>query len=519
MTLNRLVVLLLSALSLSTFDVDAQEEITNAARRKMNLAVLNVLDDYQLVSAINSKSDRYRFIQLFDSPDAKVFCDLFNTGDAYKSEVTVRKYADLLMEKCENINAEIAQIRKGAFYLATDSKWHCKVTMDKLLTYNDMNGVLFPPFVGDATPFSLEVDLVYDENGDRMLIHSINCLNSDLFRPMNNFYIVQRNKEKKDSLRDTQVSIGRNPLEFNSFGQAYSKKGIIDYWDYDVTVDKKMIAEDDSYEMIILNYKRKRFRMKAHYGMTYKSRYDIQSSTVFDNSQSSGKEAGLDLGFSFSASRGFRFGVFTGAIASFSKIDLEKNDMSYSYLSSDKDGSLFTRSYNIRSAAQNVKFMDVAVPVYMSLNFRLARGASLFFDLGGRAYFNLMSEVSPMTISGTVKSNSQSQPASESFNISTNEFLSPKAFERENMDFSVFGKAGLEICILRNSMYLLASAGYEHGLTWTYKSDENPFYSDSVFPYVYDAQYGKDVVFRPFADCVSFRRECIWFNFGLMLKL
>ena len=78
--------------------------------------------------------------------------------------------------------------------------------------------------------------------------------------------------------------------------------------------------------------------------------------------------------------------------------------MSYSYQSSDKDGSLFTRSYDVRSAAQNVKFMDVAVPLYFSLNFRLARGASLFFDLGGRAYFNLLSEVSPMTISGTVKS-------------------------------------------------------------------------------------------------------------------
>lgn len=515
---GRLMLILLSLFSLSLIDMTGQE-ITNATRRKMNLAALNVLDDYQLVSAINSKSDRYRFIQLFDSPDAKVFCDLFNTGGAFKSEITVQEYAELLMNKCENINAEISQVRKESVYLAPDSMWHCTVVMDKSLTYNDMNGVLFPPFVDDVTPFKLEVDLVYDENEDRMRIHRISCLNSDHFKPMNDFYIVQRNKEKSDSLRDTQVSIDRKLLEFNSFGQAYSEKGKLEYWDYDVNVDKKMIAEDDSYEMVILNYKRKRFRMKAHYGMTLNSRYEVQSKTVFDNNQSTGQEAGLDLGFSFSASRGFRFGIFTGATASFSTIDFEKNNMSYSYQSSDKDGSMFTRSYDVRSAAQNVKFMDVAVPLYFSLNFRLARGASLFFDLGGRAYFNLLSEVSPMTISGTVKSTSQSQPVNETFNVSTNEFLSSKAFERENMDFSVFGKAGLEICLLRNSMYLLASAGYEHGLTWSYKSDENPFYSDTVFPYVYNAQYGKDVAFRPFADCVSFKRKCVWLNFGLMLKL
>ncbi|MCI6618281.1 MAG: hypothetical protein MSD82_05445, partial [Prevotella sp.] len=93
------------------------------------------------------------------------------------------------------------------------------------------------------------------------------------------------------------------------------------------------------------------------------------------------------------------------------------------------------------------------------------------------------------------------------------------AFEREKMDYSVFGNAGLEIAIVRNSIYLLASAGYEYGLTWTYSSAENQFYGNSQYPYVYYAPYGKDVVFRPFADCMSFRRECIWLNFGLMLKL
>ncbi len=497
----------------------AAQSLDNVSRRKMNLAVLNALDDYQLATAINSKSDKYRFLQLFDTPDALIFCDLFNSGESYKTKITVHDYADFLMNKCENVNADITDIRKGDFYYDSESVWHCKVTLDKTLTFNDMNGVLFPPFVGQPVPFTLEVDLIYDGGSGRMKIHSIDCLNPDGFVPMTNYYIVQRNRERKDSLRDCRVTINRQPLEFNSFGQAFARKGRIDYWDYDVKVDKKLIAEDDPYEMIILNYKRKNFRIKARYGMTYNSRYDIRSASDFTKKESSGKEAGVDLGFSFSVGRGFRFGLFTGAAASLSTMNLSADNITYEYATNDEAGLEYTRNYNIKSAAQDVKFMDVAVPLYMNLNFRIARGVSLYFDLGGRAYFNLMADVSPMELNGSIISKYTAKTDNETFNISTNEFLSPKAFEREKMDYSVFGNAGLEIALVRNSVYLLASAGYEYGLTWTYTSDENPFYGNSQYPYVYYAPYGKDVVFRPFADCMSFRRECIWLNFGLMLKL
>ena len=513
-----------SVLSVLTFLVLSSglagaQALDNMTRRKMNLAVLNVLDDYQLATAINSKSDRYRFIQLFESPDALIFCDLFNSGEAFRTKISAQDYADFLMEKCENVNADIADVRKGNYYYDSESVWHCKVTLDKTLTYNDMNGVLFPPFSDPSAPFRLEVDLVYDENSERMKIHSIDCLNQDGFIPMNDYYIVQRNKEKKDSLRDCRVTIKRQPLKFNSFGQAFAEKGKIEYWDYDVKVDKKLIAEDDSYEMVILNYKKKSFRIKAHYGMTYNSRYDIRSVTDFTRKESSGKEAGVDLGFSFSASKSFRFGLFTGATASLSTMHLGVDNIVYKYNTIDESGQEYTRNYNISSAAQDIKFMDVAVPLYMNLNFRIASGVSLYFDLGGRAYFNLLADVSPMKLDGTIVSKYPKQTKTETFAVSTNEFLSPKAFEREKMDYSVFGNAGLEISIVRNSVYLLASAGYEYGLTWTYNSDENMFYGQSQYPYVYYAPYGKDVVFRPFADCLSFRRECLWFNVGLMLKL
>lgn len=497
----------------------AAQSLDNVTRRKMNFAVLNALDDYQLATAINSRSDKYRFIQLFENPDALIFCDLFNSGETYKTKITVQDYADFLMNKCENVNAEITDVKKGNFFYGSESAWHCKVTLDKTLTYNDMNGVLFPPFAGSLIPFRLEVDLVYDESAGKMKIHSIDCLNPDGFVPMTDYYIVQRNKERKDSLRDSRVTIKRRPLEFNSFGQAFAEKGRIEYWDYDVKVDKKLIAEDDPYEMIILNYKRKNFRIKAHYGMTYNSRYDIRSVSNFTKKETSGKEAGVDLGFSFSASKGFRFGLFTGATASLSTMNLAVDNIVYEYKTNDGSGQEYTRNYNIASVAQEIKFMDVAVPLYMNLNFRIARGVSLYFDLGGRAYFNLMADVSPMTLNGTIVSKYTTQTKNETFNVSTNEFLSPKAFEREKMDYSVFGNAGLEIALVRNSVYLLASAGYEYGLTWTYTSDDNQFYGNSQYPYVYYAPYGKDVVFRPFADCLSFRRECIWLNFGLMLKL
>ena len=68
-------------------------------------------------------------------------------------------------------------------------------------------------------------------------------------------------------------------------------------------------------------------------------------------------------------------------------------------------------------------------------------------------------------------------------------------------------------------VYMELRAGYEQGLTWSYKSSESEFFSPrSVFPLVYDYRYG-EVVTRPLADCVSFKRKALWFSIGLMLKL
>lgn len=519
MFLNKLLIVAYACLMMSSGFLGAQS-LDNATRRKLNLAVLNSLDDYQLASAINSKSDRYRFVQLFENPENSIFCDLFNSGVLYRSKVTVTQYADFLMSKCENVNAEISSVRKIDYFCDEASVWHCKVILDKSLTYNDANGVLFPPFCQSLPPFRLVIDFVYDSITEKAKIRSIDCLNAvQDFVEMNDYYIVQRNRARKDSLRDCRVTISRKPLEFNSFGQAYAKKGRIDYWDYDVKVDKKVLAEDDPYELIVLNYKRKNFRIKARYGMTYGSRYEIRSSSDFSDFVSAGKEAGVDLGFSFSCSRGFRIGFYTGAAASYSTLDMAVNNLSYSYQTSDNLGTAYTRSYALNSITQNLKFMDISVPLYMNLNFRIARGLSLYFDAGAKAYFNILAEASPMNIAGSVTQTYKNQKNSQQINVSTNEFLSPKAFEREKMDYSVFGNAGLEICLARNSVYLLASAGYEYGLTWVYESNDNVFFDGTHFPYVYDATYGRDVVFRPFADCLSFRRECIWFNFGLMLKL
>lgn len=519
MSFNKMLLVACACLVLSSGILEAQS-LDNVTRRKLNLAVLNSLDDYQLASAINSKSDRYRFVQLFESPENSVFCDLYNSGDLYRSQVTVTQYADLLMSKCENVNAEISSVRKGNYFCDEESVWHCKVALDKTLTYNDVNGVLFPPFSYSVPPFHLVIDFVYDSAAEKAKIRSIDCLNAvEDFVEMKDYYIVQRNREKKDSLRDCQVTIARNPLEFNSFGQAYAKKGRIEYWDYDVKVGKKVLAEDDLYELIVLNYKRKNFRVKARYGMTYGSRYDIRSSSDFSDCASTGKEAGVDFGFSFSCSRRFRVGFYTGVAASYSTLDLAQSNISYAYQTTDNLGVSYSRSYTLNSVTQDLKFMDISVPLYMNLNFRVARGLSLYFDAGAKAYFNMLAEVSPMKIDGSVIQSYKDRKDVQNINVSTNEFLSPKAFERQKMDYAVFGNAGLEICLAKNSVYLLASAGYEYGLTWVYASNENAFSDSTHFPYVYDAAYGRDVVFRPFADCLSFRRESIWLNFGLMLKL
>ena len=78
--------------------------------------------------------------------------------------------------------------------------------------------------------------------------------------------------------------------------------------------------------------------------------------------------------------------------------------------------------------------------------------------------------------------------------------------------------AGFDINLVKNTLLLEVKGGYERGLKNSYKSDERSYNTTRIPPLVYSSELGRDVAMQPIARCVSFKREAIWANVGLMVK-
>ena len=98
-------------------------------------------------------------------------------------------------------------------------------------------------------------------------------------------------------------------------------------------------------------------------------------------------------------------------------------------------------------------------------------------------------------------------------------FLYPESY-CNSTSMSLLGGLSVNYNVLKQNLFVYAKFSYEMGIGAVHESDEALYFSEgnSVYPLVYSGRLGEDVATRSFMGCVSFTRQAMWLELGLMFK-
>ena len=115
------------------------QNVSNPVKRKMNLAVLGMLEKLEEVSALSSASDAEEFVAMFRDPDVLIFNDLIGLHDS--QVISLPEYVSAL-GKMKDVSVTFSDIEKSAPYIDAGSLC-VRVSLDKTMSYRDGRNVLY----------------------------------------------------------------------------------------------------------------------------------------------------------------------------------------------------------------------------------------------------------------------------------------------------------------------------------------------------------------------------------------
>jgi len=495
-------------------------------KHQMNALVLDKVENLETFSTLKDRSTRYQFIQLFTSGSLEIFCDQYSNSK-FLENISVSQYAKFFETNCETtVFCSFQDVKKTKLDKGSDC-WHYTISLTKKYGYTDNNGVLFPIDEKEEHLFKLDITFLIDADITSCKIERITCSNVKDFDKLDGGFVIQKNTTKKEVKYDEEISVNDEKLTFNSMEQAFTYSNQFLHPNTDLQIKSEEIESTDVYSLIQLRYRSRngRLRLRMEYSPSV---YKISTNSDFSQSSSAGFTMGLDIGGAFSVGKIARLGAYTGLACAYSQLNLAASNLSYRYDLSDYSGQKYSRCYNIQSASQGAQFHDLMIPAYINVDFSLDKKkiVFLFLDAGAKVYFNTNARVTPFHVEGEVSGERKGKAFTDptlafgSLTGDYNQFITPVSFNRNPIDVSVFGAVGLDINVVKNILFVEVKGGYEYGITKTYQSQQSVFYSEgeTVYPIVYSYQLNKDVVVRPLADCVSFRRQSFNLTAGLMLK-
>lgn len=508
----------------------------------MNLRLHEAILKYERNSNLYSANSQYEFLELFESPSTPVYCDLMGMI-ARSQQMEVGEYVRVL-SNMQIVESKIKQVKKGES-VYKDNEWITNVTFEKTLDYLDNNGVWFSSEEYYGEDFHINVEFAYNPEEDRCYIKGIQGSMSPGKKHLpNKFWVIEKqdgkNRDKLLVKSPNTSSTGKSgaayePVKYNTYNQAfidYEARNVVcrndnEHISIKKTRNKHIKATAENYELVNLQFKTTNWRVKPRFAFAVGGIYKVSSAVTFTEQKSSASEFGVDFGYTFSLGRSTQFGLFAGVALQKSKISFALNGMTYSYTVHKYDpdnGSNFNeedmsvdivRYYNGLSATEGIDYNNLVLPAYIAFDHKFGKALAFTWSVGAKFYFNQATNVQPYTITGSVTQNGVSSSINQEFN----QFLYPSYYNPDN-SISLVGGAGFNINLFRSALFLSIKANYEFGLGNVHSSDENYLYDrySSMYPLIYSTESNKDIATRSFMDCVSFKRQAIWFEGGLMLK-
>lgn len=504
------------------------QTLTNREKRHINDRLLALIHEYEMTSDLFDYDEEHIFLSLFVNDQIPVTCDVIGFP-GYLDHMPVSEYVAAIKSEALTFMVKVKDVVKGEMK-PVGNGYEIPVQFRKSISYFDRNKYMFSTEQYYQTDLIMNMTVSYDVDTDLCLITGLEAeIEAEKEFPRGRFYVVNKSDiydvDSKYHKYVDRLKIGNSTITYNENDQAFLTPGEPTAGDIDVTVVPDTLKSGFNYDVVRFGFDVRKTRLKLHAAVAPFGAYNVQAPTYL-TSKTNAFEAGLDIGFTWSAGKASKMGFYFGAGVSMSYIGLSleiDKPISYGYTTSvlDPGCGLFKDMdiiYEILSAQEQMKYTDIYVPVYFEVEHRAGRHMMISWNFGVKGYYNM--NVSPSyTVNGRVQIDNK---AFESFEIKDGPFISPLSYSRNPFDISVCGNLGFDINLFKQRAYFSVKAGYEYGLKDSYSNQGLAYYdvSKKIYPVVYDpAGRQRNVAFHSLITDLKFRRQAVWLQAGFKFKI
>ena len=358
------------------------QSLTTQEERRVYQKAYAVVNEYAQAASVYDDNKEDHFKSLFANTSMKIYNDLMSLSEA--PTLTVDDYVKTL-RSAKTVTVTVKNIRKGQIKDEGDY-WSLPIMMEKSISYVNSCGTFFDSQEYFKNNYKLIATLNIDKYSGRCYISALKADGEPVKFPKNYKVLVKNDK------RDDKLTINGSILSFNPYDQVLLHPGDkIKYLGSDVE-EEKVKGECDN--KVYAKYNDRSFRVRPNmafaltdFNKLSKASNDIKTSKAGEMS------FGVDLGYVFPSTGRLQTGVFVGIGLSSNTLTMEMTSNGGTLESNadadnyDEDGDTYTRKYQIgkdsvSSITQEMKASDLAIPVYLDLEYRVAPTVSVYADLG-----------------------------------------------------------------------------------------------------------------------------------------
>ena len=147
----------------------AAQELPETEVRKMNLLLVETIEKFESLSAINGAASAEEYMSMFQDRKAMVYNDLL--GVSSETLIPLKDYVASL-RKMKDVQVAFYNVQKSKPFVAAGSLC-VLVSFDKVISYRDSRGVLYSSEDLYGAPHKVEVVFSYDDFDEICLVESV----------------------------------------------------------------------------------------------------------------------------------------------------------------------------------------------------------------------------------------------------------------------------------------------------------------------------------------------------------
>ena len=512
-------VLLLGIFAIRT----AAQELPETEARKMNLLLVQAIDKFEELSAINGVVSAEEYMSMFQDRKILVYNDLM--GGTSEASIPLQEYVATL-RKMKDVQVSFLNVQKSKPFVAAGSLC-VLVSFDKVISYRDSRDVLYSSEDLYGAPHKMEVVFSYDDFEGACHIESVSGTMPESARLYASGHLVYRPEDGMEDVRYRKSEVERyqgfyNPddcgyLNYNRAGQAflpaeaadedwYYMQDVPGGWDPDVFIEASSTKDG----FLNLDKKYKRFRAKVYDSVAPAGVFDVEGD--FDNVYSVSDELGVEFRFMPNIGHRLNLGIYGALGLSYNYLNVSLNDLAYDIKLSE---TVMTYDFNV--LGQRYHTVDAVLAGGFAIEYALSRRWMLDVTAGGKAYYNVLAAVGNLNCDFTLAQDA-GNPTRIVGHFKSDSIVKAKEFKTDvwPCPLSVTAGLGLNYSITRSALFSFGLK-YEYGLNYYYHSSQNS-YRDYKNPIRYSSLQEKNVAYWDFTDCFNLKKKALWIDFGFMFK-